>query len=144
MTINEKAPVSAKGTVEVDAPPSKVWQIISDIDNWPSWNPDVRSARLEGKLQPGSAFVWKAGPGRIRSVLTAVERGALLAWRGETLGISALHVWRLEPTESGTTHVVTEESWAGLLPRAFPRAMTRTLQAAINNGLQAIKQAVES
>lgn len=36
----------------------------------------------------------------------------VLAWTGKTLGITAVHVYRLEPRDGGT-NVVTAESWRG-------------------------------
>ena len=29
--------------------------VISAIDQWPSWNPDVKSVELPGPVQPGTA-----------------------------------------------------------------------------------------
>ena len=112
------------------------------IEEWPSWNPDVKWVTASGVVEPGTEFAWKAGPGTIRSTFTHVEAPTLLAWTGTTLGIHAVHTWRLEATSSGT-RVTTEESWSGLLPRLLSRTMSRTLQTAIDSGLDALKAAAE-
>jgi uncharacterized protein YndB with AHSA1/START domain len=39
-------------TVEIDAPPSVVWQVLTDLENYPQWNPFCVSAR--STLQIGS------------------------------------------------------------------------------------------
>ena len=36
---------------------------------WPSWNPDVKSVTMEGPVQPGTVFRWKAGPSSLTSTL---------------------------------------------------------------------------
>lgn len=142
MTVDVSAPVSAVGSIEIGAPPQAVWEILVGIDEWPSWNPDVKWVRCSGAVEAGTEFTWKAGPGTIRSTFTHVESPRLLAWKGTTLGIHAVHVWRLDASPSGTK-LVTEESWAGLLPRIASSTMTKTLQKAIDSGLEAVRATAE-
>ena len=68
MEINRNAPATAEGELRIDADPSTVFSVIAAIDQWPSWNPDVKSVTVEGPVQPGMAFRWKAGPGRAPSL----------------------------------------------------------------------------
>lgn len=142
MDIDRNAKIIANGSVEVSATPAEVWTILSDIDGWASWNSDVREAKLLGDLAPGSRFTWRAGPGTITSVLRSVEPGRELGWTGSTMGIRAIHVWRLEGTPGGT-RVTTEESWAGWPTRLMPKRMERMLRHAIFDGLYALKSEVE-
>jgi hypothetical protein len=94
--VNQKAPVVVSEQIDVDAEPGTVWQVISAIGAWPSWNPAVRSASLNGPLAVGTTFLWKSGPGTIISTLQQVDPPHVLAWTGKTLGIKAIHVYRLE------------------------------------------------
>jgi len=142
MKANERAPVIASGENEVAADPEVVWDVMTAIDSWPDWNPDVKSASLEGELAPGSKFSWKAGPGTITSKIQQVERLRTLAWTGRSLGINAVHVWRLEPRD-GKTVVRTEESWEGPLVRIFRGPMQKMLQRAIDAGLRHLKAEAE-
>ena len=142
MEINRKAPVNAEGKIEIGADAETVWKVLAAIDSWPSWNPDVKSVSLAGSLAKGTTFRWKAGPGRIVSVIQNVKRERLLAWTGRTLGIRAIHVWRLEPGGGGT-FVTTEESWEGLIVRLFRRAMQKSLERAISSGLMHLKAEAE-
>jgi uncharacterized protein YndB with AHSA1/START domain len=143
ITLPSDAPVIARGSVVIDAPPSVVWKTISDIDQWPTWNPDVSSARLDGNLEVGSTFRWKAGPGTITSTLLEVEPGRSIAWRGSTMGIRAVHIWRIEADGNGT-RLETEESWDGLIVRLLARSMHARLDTAITRGLEAARSAAES
>jgi hypothetical protein len=142
MDINKGAPVVAAGEIEVAADPETVWVAMAGIDRWPAWNPDVKSAHLEGELADGSTFRWKAGPGTIVSTLQQVEQPRTLAWTGNTFGIKAVHVWRLEP-KGDRTIVRTEESWEGLLPHIFRGSMQRMLQRSIDAGLLYLKAEAE-
>ncbi len=136
------APVSATAKLEVGAPLETVWGVLTAIDDWPSWNPDVKSSALDGPVAPGSTFRWKAGPGTISSTIEHVERPRLIAWTGKTLGIKAIHIWRLEQ-HNGHTLVETEESYEGLVARLLRRPLQTTLDRALNAGLEHLKAEVE-
>jgi hypothetical protein len=115
---------------------------MANIDQWPSWNPDVSSASLQGELKEGSQFRWKAGPGTVTSILQRVDKPQILAWTGKTLGIHAIHVWRLE-SRNGNTMAYTEESWEGLVVRLLRGPMQNMLQNAIDSGLEHLKAEAE-
>ena len=142
MKVNENAPAVASAQVEVDADPETVWDVLTAIDDWPSWNPEVRSASLEEGLTEGSRFRWKAGPGTITSTLQRIERPRLIGWTGTTFGIKAVHVHRLEQRGEGTV-VRSEESWEGLPVRIFRGRMQRTLDETLGPGLDHLKTEAE-
>ena len=142
MDIDQHAPITASGTVDVSASPGEVWALLADIARWPSWNPDVSAARIEGELKAGSTFVWSAGPGTITSVLRSVVDGRELGWTGSTMGIHAVHVWRIEPTKWGT-RVTTEESWRGWSTRFMHKRMEKVLRETVFHGLHNLKTEVE-
>lgn len=142
MDINRKAPVLATGEIEVATDPKTVWNIISAIDHWPDWNPEVKLASLKGELTPGSTFRWKAGPGTITSTIQQIETLKTIAWSGRTLGINAIHIWRLE-RKDGETIVKTEESWEGIFARTFRGPMQKILQSSIDSGLKYLKEEAE-
>lgn len=73
MEVNQGAPVVASGQIDVNAGTGTVWQVISATGAWPSWNPAVKSASLNGPLAVGTRFWWNAGPGTINSTLQQVE-----------------------------------------------------------------------
>jgi uncharacterized protein YndB with AHSA1/START domain len=138
MDINAYAPAVARGEIEVAAAPEIVWRVLTDIPNWPSWNPDVKSATLEGPLAAGTQFRWKAGPGTITSTLQDVEPPRRIDWTGSTFGIKAIHVHQLEQRD-GTTLVRSAESWDGLVARLLRGSMTNRLQEALDSGLRHLK-----
>ena len=142
MKVNESAPAVASAKVEVAADPEIVWEVLTSIDDWPRWNPDVSSASLEEGLSEGARFRWKAGPGTITSTLQRIDRPRLIAWTGRTFGIKAIHVHRLEPLGEGTV-VSSEESWEGLPVRIFRGRMQKTLEKSIEPGLGRLKAEAE-
>jgi hypothetical protein len=138
MDVNPAAPAIARGQIEIAASAETVWQVLTEIGNWPKWNPDVKSASLDGSLAAGTKFRWKAGPGTITSTIGTVEPPRRIDWAGTTFGIKAIHVHELERREANTL-VRSAESWDGLPVRVLRRSMGKNLQKAIDSGLQHLK-----
>lgn len=136
------APVESRREIEIAAPPEVVWDVLTSFEQWPQWNPDVKSVSFGGLLAPGSEFRWKAGPGTIVSTLEQVEPPWFIRWRGRTMSIKAIHEWRLEPRDGGT-RVETEESFSGLLARLFRRQVQKTLDRSLSEGLEHLKREAE-
>ena len=112
MEADRNAPVYGTGEVQVEADPETVWGVLADIRGWPTWNPDITGATLQGPVRPGT----------ITSTLQVVGQPTELTWTGKTMGIPAIHVYRLRPSakHSGHTIVSTEESWAGCCAGGSP------------------------
>ena len=142
MEINEHAPVIGASEIEIAAAPELVWDVLTAIDRWPSWNPQVKSMDMQGGIAEGSQFRWKAGPGTITSTIRRVEPPRLIAWTGKTFSIDAIHVYRLEARD-GKTFVRTEESYEGLVARLFRGPLQKTLDAALEEGLGHLKAEAE-
>ena len=48
-------------TVEVDADPSRVWQVLVDVESWPQWTPSMTTVEMvtPQPLGPGSRVAIK-------------------------------------------------------------------------------------
>lgn len=142
MDINRSAPATATGETQIDADPQTVFSVISGIDEWPSWNPDVKSAKLEEPLRPGTVFRWKSGPTSLVSKLEVVNPPHEITWTGRTMGIKAIHVFRFEPKDGGTL-ARSEESWEGLIASLLKGYSRRTLDKGIRDVLSHLKTEAE-
>ena len=142
MDVNRDAPALARAETEIAADPDTVWEVLTGFEGWPGWNPDVKSVTLEGPVDEGTVFRWKAGRATITSTIRHVDRPRQIGWTGKTKGIEAVHVWRLEPREHGT-HVRTEESWAGFLVRLLGGSMRKNLQRSLDDGLAYLEAEAE-
>jgi hypothetical protein len=140
--VTDQAPVSSRAGAEIAAPPEVVWDVLTRFEDWPDWNPVVKSMSVSGPLEPGVEFRWKAGPGTIVSTLEQVEPPRQIRWRGRTMSIKANHEWRLEPRGAGT-HLETEESFSGLLARLFRRPTQKMLDKSLSEGLEHLKREAE-
>lgn len=143
LEVDEKAAVFASSEADIAAEPELVWDVLTSFEAWPSWNPDVKSLSLGGPVSEGTTFRWKPGGATtITSTIREVERPRAIAWTGKTLGIHAVHVWRLEPRHGGT-HVETQESFDGPLARMLPGTMRKTLKRGLDSGLGHLKTEAE-
>ena len=136
------APVVAATEIEIRAPQQVVWDVLTAIDRWPSWNPAVKSASLQGRLEEGAEFRWKAGPGTVVSKLEVVEAPHRIAWSGRSMGIKAFHVHTLEQRD-GQTLISTEESYEGLIARLFSGRLRKMLDGSLRDGLRHLKAEAE-
>lgn len=59
--INNNAPVKCSMTITINAGSEKVWTVMSDIDNWATWQTDISNPKLKGELKPGATFDCKTG-----------------------------------------------------------------------------------
>lgn len=142
MEANRQAPVFAASEIEIAAEPTAVWDVLTDFERWPSWNPDVKSMAINGDVAPRTQFKWKSGPAMITSTIQRVERPRLIAWTGQTFGVAARHLYRLDAKDGGTV-VHTEESFESWLARLLRRRMRSTLQKGLDDGLRHLKAEVE-
>ena len=134
--------MTARREILIAAPLEKVWAVQTDIDRWPEWQADVSSAKLEGNLEVGTIFRWKAKGLSITSTIQELEPGRRIAWTGSSIGMKAVHIWIFEPRDTGT-RVITEESLSGWFPRILKIFDPTFLEKSLTGSLQVLKSQTE-
>ena len=130
-------------TIDIDAPASTVWRILTDFAAYPDWNPFIR--RLSGELVAGARLqVTVQPPGRramsFRPVVQRVEADRELRWLGRVLlpGLfDGEHAFLIEQ-RTGGCRLHHEETFNGLLVPLFEGTLSATEQGfvALNVALQ--------
>jgi hypothetical protein len=108
-------------SIQIQATPQQVWNILTDFDGYPDWNPFVQS--LKGNVKPGEHIsVHIAPPGQkgmtIKPTVLAFEPQQKLEWLGHLLfpGIfDGAHRFELIDHGNGTTTLVHSERFKGIL-----------------------------
>ena len=130
--------------VDIDATPERVWEVLTDLAAYPTWNPFIVQA--EGAVELGRRLTLTMKPlgGRattLRPRLVEVDVPRRLRWRG-TVGVPGLmdaeHTFTLEPRGSGT-RLVHQEDFRGVLVPFLAASLDRsTLPAfmAMNEALR--------
>ncbi|MBI3773288.1 MAG: SRPBCC family protein [Gammaproteobacteria bacterium] len=142
MDINRSAPAVATHELLIHAPAQKIWSLISEIDHWPSWNPVVKSAKLNGAFDIGTTFNWKSGGISIISTLQEIQPTTKLVWTGKAIGTRAVHVWFLQAMPDGIL-VRTSESFEGWLVSLMRKSMQKTLDESLVAWLNQLKHQAE-
>jgi uncharacterized membrane protein len=129
-------------SVEIDAPAELVWQVFSDVENWPDWTASVTSlvghdgANLAvGKQfsikQPGmSTLVWK---------VTEIDPGLSWTWvqRSPGVAVTARHHVIAQP--DGRTLVRQELEQRGMVGALVGRMMLKKTKRFLELEAQGLK-----
>lgn len=107
--------------IEIDAPPERVWAVVSDFAAYPEWNPFIR--RIVGELREGARLEVRIEPPGARATtfkptVRAAEANRELRWLGRLLlpgVIDGEHSLRIEPLDGGRSRFIQSERFTGLL-----------------------------
>ncbi|MEW6179936.1 MAG: SRPBCC family protein [Chloroflexota bacterium] len=143
MKIDRNAPAFARRELLIHAPVEKVWQIQTDLENWPKWQSEIAYVKLEGDLKEGTTFRWKAKGLTITSRLHTVQPPYHIGWSGTAPGMTAIHNWSFEGRGEDTL-VITEESLSGWLTRLMLLFDRHFLEKSLETALLRLKQQAES
>ncbi len=132
-------------TIDIDARPEQVWQVLTDFSAYPEWNPFI--VRADGPAEVGGRLTVRMQPVGARAVtltptVLEVSRDHRLRWLGRIAvpGIlDAEHEFLLEARVGGGTRFRQNEQFRGLLAPLMARSLDRhTLPAfvAMNEALK--------
>src|SRR5688572_11083066 len=105
-TMEGNIPMLIERSIDIAAPPEKVWEIMSDVRRWSEWTDSinyVESLDGEGPLQVGRRYkifqpklppaVWK---------VSALEPGRYFEWQSNGPGMKMSAGHRVEPAPGGS------------------------------------------
>lgn len=136
--------------IEIDAPPARVWDILTDFATYHAWNPYTTS--ITGELHAGAQLTARFEPpgGRAMTIkprLLRCDAPSELRWRG-TLLVSQIfngeHIFELHPLDGDRTRFVQREEFRGVLVRLMLRVAGKSTRAgfvAMNEALKARAEA---
>lgn len=132
-------------TIEINTIPERVWQILTDTDKFPDWNPFIRS--VKGKLARGETIEVVLGQEKtmtFRPTILEVTPNRTLRWLGK-LFVGGLfdgeHIFEIEPLGANRVRFIQREKFSGLLIPVFNFDGTESGFNAMN---RALKQRAEA
>lgn len=119
-------------TIDIDAPPEQVWNVLTDAPAHAAWNPFM--TQISGELTVGKKIdVRIAPPGgkamTFHPTITQVEHGRRLEWLGQFVvrGVfDGAHTFTLEPLGEGGTRFTQSEKFSGILAYFSRRLLDKT------------------
>lgn len=134
-------------TVSVAAPPEAVWDVLIDVERWPTWTASTRSATVVGggALAVGSVVrIKQPGLPVADWTVTELDPGRSFTWTTESTGMASQGVHEIRATGDGTSEVrlVFEQvgSMAPVVGVVFGRKARRYVQMEAD-GLKARSEA---
>jgi hypothetical protein len=136
-------------SIDVDAPPEVVWQVLTDFDSYDEWNPFMR---IVGRANEGAHVVVELRPPNRRATtfrpeLVTVAGPRELRWLGHrwTPGLfDGEHAFRIEELEDGTSRFHHSEQFSGLLAGVILRLGREDSEAGFEQMNAALKGRAES
>jgi uncharacterized protein YndB with AHSA1/START domain len=122
-----------RAEIDIDAPVSKVWSLVSDLSRMPQWSPQCRMMKLLGPLRPGTRTLnlnrrnmlfWPT-----TATITEVVPERKLAFRIPLN--TSVWTYELEPTANGTRLVETRHAENGVT--AVSTAATKAALGGVDN-----------
>jgi uncharacterized protein YndB with AHSA1/START domain len=134
-----------EASLETKALPARVWQIWSDVNTWPDWNPDMKEARLDGPLKAGATGVINTrSGGRHDVVVTAFEDGRTFELESTAMPATKMAIRAtITPTANGTRIAQAFEA-RGLLAPVVAPMMGGMILKTFNSVLEGLRQKAES
>lgn len=138
-----------RSEVEINAPPSHVYGVLTDFDRYHEWNPFLTA--VSGKLAVGQklSIEMSLPEGRtylLEPALTQVTENAELRWQGQFLFpalLQAEHFFLLSERDGGVTRVVQGQNFSGFLLRFAGNSLTLSARGSVYLN-QALKKRAEA
>jgi carbon monoxide dehydrogenase subunit G len=104
-------PIHIERTIEIKAPPERVWQVMKDVERWPEWTESMKSVeRLDsGDFSVGSKAKLKIRRSPNANVWTVTELtpNRSFTWETNSGGVKGVAAHVIEPNASGSKVTLT-------------------------------------
>ncbi|WP_093898185.1 SRPBCC family protein [Streptomyces sp. Ncost-T10-10d] len=158
--VDPAAKIRYRTATVIHAPLRTIWNLQTDVERWPSWQPPVTSMkRLDaGPLREGSRFRWTtpvpptsttpATTLTITSTVQQLKHGTCIRWTGPAIGKGlridrGVHVWTFTKVWGGVL-VQTEETWTGAQVEADVPTSIKYLGGGLEEWLKELKATAEA
>lgn len=138
-----------KTEVVINAKPEMVWQILSDFESYPDWNPFITS--IKGKAEAGSKITVRIEPPGAKGMtfkpkVLSVIKNKEFSWLGHFLfpGLfDGEHKFELIKNTNGTTTFIQGEKFKGILVPLFRKMIDNNTVCGFNEMNQKLKELAE-
>lgn len=118
-----------KTEILINTTPEKVWNILTDFDKYPTWNPFIKS--VTGNVAVGDKIAVRIEPPEAAGMtfkpkILAFETNKELRWIGHLLfpGLfDGEHKFELIDNKNGTTTFIQSEKFGGILVPLFKKML---------------------
>ena len=136
-------------SIDIDAPPDRVWSILTDFEAYPAWNPFITS--IEGETRVGGRLKAQLSPPNgkamtFKPTVQVFEEGSELTWLGRVLmpGIfDGRHTLRVEARGDGS-RFIQRERFTGIISGLLMRFIGEDTEKGFHLMNEALKERAEA
>src|ERR1700712_3093305 len=103
-------------SIDIEAPPERVWEILMDVERWPEWSPTMTKVKLreDGELRVGSSARIKQ-PRLLRATwrVTELTPGRQFTWASSSPGVTTVAGHVISPLQGGGTRAESDLTQTG-------------------------------
>ncbi len=102
--------------IDIQAPPSTIFDLLVDVDSWPKWNATILSASGQAKAHATVTLVTKAAPGRTFELrVTTFDPPRKMVWEdGMPMGMfTGVRTYTIDPAADGASRFCMVEVFSG-------------------------------
>ena len=128
-------------SIDIDATPARVWQVMSDVKKWPEWTPSIESVEAApDTLSVGSRATVKAkGTPRATWTITEFNPGRNFTWITSVRGSKTVGEHVIAPNGEGKSRVTLAIEVNGLMGAIFKPMINKVITGNLeleSNGLK--------
>ena len=138
-----------KTEILIHATPEKVWSILTNFDNYPNWNPFIKS--IIGEVKVGNKITARIEPPEASGMtfkpnILIFETNKELKWLGHLLFAGLFdgeHKFELIDNENGTTTFIQSEKFKGILVPLFKNQLDNNTKKGFEEMNKKLKELAE-
>lgn len=135
-----------KTEITIEASPNRVWEVLTDFEKYPTWNPFIKS--IHGPVKVGAKITARIEPPEAKGMtfkptVLSFETHKEFKWMGHLLfpGLfDGEHRFELIDNGNGTTTFIQAEKFNGILVRFLVKMLDINTQ----NGFKAMNQKLKA
>ena len=133
-----------KTSIDIQASPEKIWNILMNTADYPKWNPFIKS--LEGEIKEGQTIQIVLPEMKFKPVILKRDVNKELLWLGKLLvkGLfDGAHRFKIIPLTEDTCRFEHSEEFNGLLVGLFRKKLETNTKSNFITINQALKSLAE-
>jgi hypothetical protein len=138
-----------KTEIAINASPAKVWEILTDFEDYPNWNPFIKS--VTGPVRAGNSVTIRVEPPEasgmtFKPMILAFEPRRELRWLGKLLFTGLFdgeHKFELLDAGNGTSRFIQSEEFKGILVPLFKKQLNNNTKRGFEAMNKKLKELAE-
>ena len=132
--------------IDIDAPPDRVWAVLSDLPRWGQWTSTVKSFEwVENDLlaEGAKARVELEGSPKAVWIVTSVDEGRSFVWEANIRGVHTSGGHHVEAREGGSRVTLTLD-YRGFMSTLFKPMVSKVSRRNMTIEAEGLKRASEA